>query len=43
MTREDLEPIAEIVKEKDLYVISDKFMQNLLMDRITVLSLLFQE
>ena len=24
MTREDLEPIAEIVKEKDLYVISDE-------------------
>ena len=29
MTREDLEPIAEIVKEKDLYVISDEIYAEL--------------
>ena len=29
MTREDLEPIAEIIKEKDLYVISDEIYAEL--------------
>ena len=32
MTREDLEPIAEIVKEKDLYVISDEIYAELTYD-----------
>ena len=33
MTREDLEPIAEIVKEKDLYVISDEIYAELSYDK----------
>ena len=41
MTREDLEPIAEIVKEKDLYVISDEIYAELTygVDHVSIASL----